>query len=90
MTTITASMARNNFQDLLNRVGFGRERILVERHGKAIAAVISLEDLKRLEALEDAFDSAELRRAVEANESFVSLESIVAERETSVESPSER
>lgn len=80
MTTTTVSEARNNFPELLNRVGFGKERILIERHGKPIAAIISLEDLKRLEALEDAIDSANLRRAVQENNGFVTLESIIAKR----------
>jgi prevent-host-death family protein len=80
MNTVSVSAARSKFQELLNRVGFSRERILVERRGKPIAAIISVEDLKRLEAIEDALDSAELRRAVEENEGFVTLESIVARR----------
>ena len=80
MDTTTISQARNNLPELLNRVGFGQERILVERHGKPIAAIISLEDLKRLEAFEDAIDSAALRRAVEENQGFVSLESSIANR----------
>jgi prevent-host-death family protein len=80
MNSVSVSAARSKFQELLNRVGFGQERILVERRGKPIAAIISVEDLKRLEAIEDALDSAELRRAVEENEGFVTLESIVARR----------
>lgn len=80
MTSVTVSVAHSNFQELVNRVEFDRERILVERHGKPIAAIISLEDLKRLEAIEDALDSAELRCAVEENDGFVTLESIIANR----------
>jgi len=80
MTTVTATDARNNFQDLVNRAEYGRERILVERRGKAVAAIVSLEDLKRLEALEDAVDSEILRRAVEENDGFTTLESIIAAR----------
>lgn len=80
MTSVTVSMAHSNFQELVNRVEFGHERILVERHGKPIAAIISLEDLKRLEAIEDALDSAKLRCAAEENDGFVTLESIIANR----------
>ena len=80
MTNTTVSDARNNLPELLNRVGFGQERILIERHGKPIAAIVSLEDLKRLEALEDAVDSAELRKAVAENSGFVALESIIDSR----------
>lgn len=78
MDSVTVSAARSKFQELLNRVGFGRERIIVERHGRPIAAIISIEDLQRLEEIEDALDSAALRRAIEGNDGFVSLESIVA------------
>ena len=77
MTSTTVSEARNNLPELLNRVGEGQERILIERHGKPIAAIVSLEDLSRLEALEDAIDSAELRSAGKENSGFVTLESII-------------
>ncbi len=80
MTSTTVSEARNNFPELLNRVGYGQERILIERHGKPVAALISMEDLNRLQALEDALDSALLRHAVQENEGFVTLESIIANR----------
>ncbi len=80
MTSTTVSEARNNFPELLNRVGYGQERILIERHGKPVAAIISVQDLNRLQALEDAIDSALLRHAVEENEEFVTLESIIANR----------
>ena len=80
MTVISASDARANFQEILNRVEYGGERILIQRHGKTAVAVIGLEDLKRLQALEDAIDSNELRRAVEENDGFTTLESIIASR----------
>lgn len=80
MTSTTVSEARNNFPELLNRVGYGQERILIERHGKPVAAIVSVEDLNRLQALEDVIDSALLRHAVQGNEGFVTLESIIANR----------
>lgn len=80
MTTTNVSEARNNLPELINRVSYAHERILLERHGKPVAAIVSLEDLKRLEALDDAIDSAALRRAVEENDGFVTLESIIASR----------
>ncbi|HEY9692514.1 MAG TPA: type II toxin-antitoxin system Phd/YefM family antitoxin [Oculatellaceae cyanobacterium] len=81
MNTIAASIARKLFPDLLNRVGFGHERILVERRGKPIAAIVSIEDLQRLEALEDLIDSAALRKAKEENTGFTTLEAITEARE---------
>lgn len=66
--TMTAAEARENFADVLNRVSFGQERILVTRHGKGLAAVISVDDLEQLEALEEMVDRELLRRAREENE----------------------
>jgi len=50
-TTLPVSMARKNFSDLVNEVWMYGERIVLERHGKAVAALVSVADLDRLEAL---------------------------------------
>lgn len=80
MTVVSATEARANFQELINRAEYRGERILIQRHGKAVVAIISLDDLKLLEAIEDAIDSATLRRAVEENDGFTTLEAITARR----------
>lgn len=80
MTTTTVGEAGNNFSELINRVEFGHERVLIESDGKAVAAIVSPEDLHRLEMIEDAIDSATLHRAVEENDGFVTLESIITNR----------
>lgn len=77
---ITTTEARTNFQDVLNRVEHQGERIIVERHGKAAVAIVTVEDLKRLENLEDVIASKQLQQAVEQNNGFTTLEAIVAER----------
>ena len=46
------TQARAEFADLVNRVVYGSERIVVTRHGKPIAAIIPAEDLARLEELD--------------------------------------
>ena len=51
-TTLPVSMARSSFSDLLNEVLVYGERIVLERHGKAVAALVSVADLERLEALD--------------------------------------
>lgn len=80
MTAVSATEARANFQELINRAEYKGERILIQRHGKPVGAIIGLEDLRLLEAIEDAIDSAELRRAVEQNDGFTTLEAIIASR----------
>jgi prevent-host-death family protein len=52
METINVADAREQFADLMGRVAYGGERIIVQRRGKPMMAWISLEDLGRLEAFE--------------------------------------
>jgi prevent-host-death family protein len=63
MTRLRASQVREAFAGTLDRVGKG-ERIVVERHGRRIAAMVPVEDLDALEALEDREDIAAARRAL--------------------------
>lgn len=61
---VTSGSLRSHLADVLNRTAYAGDRVVVTRHGKAIAAVISAADLRLLEELEDARDAALLRRAV--------------------------
>ncbi|MCC6618936.1 MAG: type II toxin-antitoxin system Phd/YefM family antitoxin [Chloroflexi bacterium] len=58
------SEARESFSTTINRVAFGRERVVLTRHGKRVAAVVPIEDLDLLESLEDANDLDEVRAAL--------------------------
>ncbi len=42
--------AKTHLSEYLNRVRYGGERIVIERHGKPVAALVSTEDLARLES----------------------------------------
>jgi prevent-host-death family protein len=64
MTRIAASEARENFATIINEVAFGGERILLHRHGKDVAAVVPIEDVQLLEALEDKMDLDAARKAL--------------------------
>jgi len=69
---------RETMADPINRVMYQGERIVLERHGKGVAVVVSMEDLQALEAMEDAADVAAAKKArKEAGE--VPLETIKAE-----------
>jgi prevent-host-death family protein len=50
--TIKASDARQRWSELLNQVFKGRTRVIVEKSGIPVAAVISTADLERLERFE--------------------------------------
>ena len=51
MTRLSISKAREEFPDVLNRAAYGKERTIVSRRGKDLAAVIPIEDLRLLERL---------------------------------------
>jgi len=61
---IDASVARDSLSDTLNRVSYSKERIVIRRHGKDLAALVPIEDLMFLEALEDRLDLEEARTAL--------------------------
>lgn len=64
MTRLTASQARDDFSDTLNRVAYRGERIVLRRRGKDLAAIVPLEDLALIERLEDEIDVREARKAL--------------------------
>ena len=68
MTRLPASEVREDFADTLNRVAFGHERVVLHRHGKDLAALISMEDLTLLQELEDRHDAEIARQALESGE----------------------
>ena len=47
----------------LDRVTRERERVIVRRRGKDVAALVPLEDLAALEAMEDRLDARDFRAA---------------------------
>ena len=64
MTRIQATAVRDNFADVVNRVAYKGERFMLERRGKAVAALVPVEDLVRLEELEDRLDAKEGARVL--------------------------
>lgn len=46
---IPVTQARAALADLINRVVYGGERVVVTRHGKPLAALVSAADLERLQ-----------------------------------------
>lgn len=79
-TNISISEARDGFAELINRVAYARERVRLVRRGRVLAAVVPMEDVELLEALEDELDLAAARDALAdpANARRVSLEDVRA------------
>jgi len=81
MDTISVVEARKKFSDLMARVAYARERIVVERRGKPMMAWISIEDLHRLAELEKEAGPMRVRRQAALALAAASRQRIQAERD---------
>ena len=72
MTRLNVSAAREEFSDIVNRAAYGKERTIVSRRGKDLAAVIPIEDRQLLERLAreetDRIDVADARASLKEAE----------------------
>lgn len=63
MEEIPTGEARRNLADLINRVSYGKERVLLTRHGRAVAALVPIEDVNALERLRRRMRARAVERA---------------------------
>ena len=63
MNSMPITQAREHLADLANRVALRGERIIVERRGKNLFALVPLDDVELLERLEDKLDLDAIRAA---------------------------
>ncbi len=89
MERISASDLRKDAAEVFNKVAYGGQRVILHRRGKDLAALVSLEDLERLEQLEDELDLKAVREAkrevARSNEPPVRIEDVA--RELGIELP---
>ncbi|MCG3178986.1 MAG: hypothetical protein BIFFINMI_01316 [Phycisphaerae bacterium] len=72
MGKIAVEQARRNFSDAVNRAAYGKERLILTRRRKGVAAIVPLEDLELIEAMEDRLDLEEARKVLaDPKEKFV-------------------
>lgn len=64
VTKLTVGQVRDQFSDTLNQVAYRGDRIIIERRGKDVAAVVPIEDLELLQLLEDRIDLEAARNAL--------------------------
>jgi prevent-host-death family protein len=62
--TVNIVKIRSKLADTINRVAYQGERVVLQRRGKGVAALVSMEDLARLEKLEDEADAKAARKAL--------------------------
>ncbi len=50
---LNTSDARENLAEIVNQVAYGSQRVILGRRGRAIAALVPMEDLRKLESLDE-------------------------------------
>ena len=63
-TTISTAEARKNFADIVNKVAYGKESIILTRRGHEIAALVSIDELGLLRQIEDYIDIEDANKAL--------------------------
>jgi antitoxin Phd len=63
LNKISAADARKKFANIINRVAYGKESFVLTRRGEALAAIVSMEDLKLLQEVEEQMDIDDAWRA---------------------------
>ncbi|MGI8856022.1 MAG: type II toxin-antitoxin system Phd/YefM family antitoxin [Thermomicrobiales bacterium] len=64
MDDLSITDARRHFSEVINRVADEKERVVITRRGKAIAAIVPIEDAELLRDLEDRIDLADAEIAL--------------------------
>ncbi len=81
--TMSVSDVRAGFSDLLNRVAYHGEQVVIERNRKRVAVLLSVDEYERLLELEDMLDIQAAREAkrehVESGAPATPLEDVAAE-----------
>ncbi|MEU8706936.1 type II toxin-antitoxin system Phd/YefM family antitoxin [Streptomyces sp. NPDC048565] len=78
---IPVTQARAELAELINRVVYGGERVVVTRHGKPLVALVSAADLQRLEGEESAArEAAAEEQVISSVSSFRSVSSAPGEQ----------
>jgi len=61
--SMACAEAKESFDDLVARATKDKERVILTRRGKRVAALVPIDDLDFLEAIEDRLDAEEYQRA---------------------------
>lgn len=75
MKTLKVAEAKSKFSAVITDVEYKQERVLIEKRDKPAAVVIGYEDYKKLEALEDIYESKLLEETIKKG-NFLSLEEV--------------
>ena len=79
MIRLSASQFKQDMSETLNRVAYQGERVVIHRHGKDVAVLISTDEAVLLEMLEDLSDIRAAKEALSEGGEPVSIEEVKKE-----------
>ncbi|MCI5208885.1 MAG: type II toxin-antitoxin system Phd/YefM family antitoxin [Candidatus Electrothrix sp. ATG2] len=62
--TISTADARKNFADIVNKVAYGSEPVVLTRRDREVAALVSMRELELLRQIEDRMDIEDAEKAL--------------------------
>lgn len=68
MNVVTATTIKSNISDTLSLAEYRKERVVITRQGKEVAAIVPMEDVRLLEELEERLDLIDALTALEEAE----------------------
>lgn len=68
MNVVTATTIKSNISDTLSLAEYRKERVVITRQGKEVAAIVPIEDVRLLEELEERLDLIDALAALEEAE----------------------
>ena len=63
-TKISTADARKNLADIVNKVAYGAEPVILTRRGQSVAALVSMAELELLQHIEDRMDIEDAKKAL--------------------------
>jgi len=76
---VSVAEAKKDFSQIMSQVAFQGKRFLIERKGKPMAALVSIDELKKLESFSGTGKKSGLLAAAGAWQDFPRLDQVVIE-----------
>jgi antitoxin Phd len=75
-TKVSTADARKNFADIVNKVVYGKEPIVLTRRGQDVAALVSIDELELLQQIEDHIDIEDAKQALSESGENISADEV--------------
>jgi len=77
MLNISIAEAKSKFSEIIARTIYAGERFIVRRRGKPVAAIVGIDDLRKIQLTNSSEDTGTLLAAAEAWADFKDLDRVI-------------